>query len=164
MIFPTSSSWLSGSSVSSNFQLQALCGEFFASKRHWSHWNSIKLRKSWNWRASSVSKITCGFDVSLLERCKLYANVLRLLDLLGRPMRNYDGRRSNAGAPNKIVMAFFVIKKAEINITMQQGHDLCLRITAHRIHNMITYHMCIYIYIYHIHTIMQMSIFHPHQE
>lgn len=50
----------------------------------------------------------------LIERCKLYANVLRLL---GKPMGNYDGRRSNAGAPKKIVMAFFVLKKAEINIT-----------------------------------------------
>ncbi len=80
-----------------------------------------------------------------IVRCKWYVNVLRLLN---KPMENYDWR-SNVGAPNKInkiVMAFFVVKKAEINITMQQCHDQCLRITTY----CISYHniTCVYIYIH----------------
>ena len=52
-------------------------------------------------------------------------------------------------------MAFFVVKKAEINITMQQCHDQCLRITTY----CISYHniTCVYIYIY-THKLINMSI------
>ena len=143
MIFPTSSSWLSGSSVSNNFQLQALCGEFFASKRHWSHWNSIKLRKSWNWRASSVSKKWRWYQLTwtLQIVCKRVTHAWQTEgELWWKKIKRWCSKQNCNG-----LLCTKEGRNKDYNITMQQCHDKCLRIAAHRIYNIIAYHiMCIY--------------------